>query len=140
MIGYLNRSISPYVKVSPVTLSNRVTLYSNASHTKLIWLANMLEWPHQLEQTMNMKTATSLTFLLAVGFTGCEDDPCAKYVEYMCDCHEDDPNAECSDLQTIYSDANADLMDECAIELDDQQQEDSESGLECQQESGDTGA
>ena len=81
-------------------------------------------------------TRATLTVLILL--SGCTDDPCAEYVSYMCDCHPDE--ASCSDLQTIYSDADADLQEECAIALDDQIDEDDDAGLVCGGDTGDTGA
>ena len=41
-------------------------------------------------------------------FTGCfeEKDYCTEYVDYMCDCHADDPDYDCATQQAIYDDAS----------------------------------
>jgi hypothetical protein len=64
--------------------------------------------------------------------TACsEEDPCADYVNYMCDCHADDEDFDCEELQTTYENADAGVQDECAIALDEQEEADLEAGLEC---------
>lgn len=75
--------------------------------------------------------ATALGLAMLVG---CEPDPCLDYVDYMCDCH---PEVDCDTLANTYANADADLQDACAIELEDQQDADAEAGLECG--TGDTG-
>lgn len=74
--------------------------------------------------------------LASLGLAACEDTggPCEEYVDYMCDCHLD--ASECAELETVYEEPDADLQDECAISLDDQQEEDEETGGGCE----DTGA
>ena len=61
----------------------------------------------------------------------CNDDPCARYVDYMCDCHADDPDFSCADLQASLQDADPDVKDQCALDLADQQDQDEDDGLEC---------
>jgi len=81
-----------------------------------------------------MRTWTILVGLL---LAGCDDsDPCGEYVDYICDCHPDD---DCDSLSNIYDDADAELQDECALALDDQQDSDDNSGHECG-DGSDTGA
>lgn len=68
--------------------------------------------------------ATGLLLLL-----GCEPDPCLDYVDYMCECHA--AEVDCAQLENSYENADADLQDQCAIALEDQQSEDADAGLEC---------
>jgi uncharacterized Ntn-hydrolase superfamily protein len=80
---------------------------------------------------------TTAMMAALVALSGCDDsDPCAEYVDYICDCHPDD---DCESLSNTYTDADAELQDECALALDDQQDNDDESGHECG-ESSDTGS
>lgn len=60
-----------------------------------------------------------------------EEDPCGDYVGYMCDCHADDPEFDCDELRSTYENADADIEDQCAIALDDQEQADADAGLDC---------
>jgi len=77
--------------------------------------------------------------LLAVGFMACEDkDHCDEYVDYICDCHADDPDFNCDEQRSIYEEASLDQQNECAIELDNQEQSDQDNGEGC--ENGDTGS
>lgn len=71
----------------------------------------------------------STLFLVA---TTCEEQPCDDYVDYMCACHEDDPEFDCEELQLVLSDADPELQDQCAVDLDQQQDEDQQEGVECE--------
>lgn len=66
-------------------------------------------------------TPAGLVALAAL--VGCASDPCADYANYMCDCH---PEEDCSEYQTIYGSGNADadLQESCAAEMDEAQEED----------------
>lgn len=75
--------------------------------------------------------ATALGLLMIVG---CEPNPCDDYVDYMCDCH---PEEDCASLENTYANADAELQDACAIELEDQEAEDAANDWVCGQE--DTG-
>lgn len=75
--------------------------------------------------------ATALGLALLVG---CEPSPCDDYVDYMCDCH---PEVDCEALRNTYANPDADLQDACAIDLEDQQDDDAAAGLVCGEE--DTG-
>ena len=69
------------------------------------------------------------TVLVGLLLAGCDDtNPCDEYVTYICDCHPDD---DCESLSNTYEGADAELQDECALALDDQQDSDDESGHEC---------
>jgi hypothetical protein len=74
----------------------------------------------------------ALGLMAALALAGCEEeDPCGDYVDYICDCHADDEAFDCEELRTTYANADADVQDECAIALDDQQDDDAAQGLEC---------
>ena len=60
-----------------------------------------------------------------------EEDPCGDYVDYICDCHADDPDFDCEELRTTYANADAAVQDECAIQLNEQEDADADEGLEC---------
>ena len=64
--------------------------------------------------------------------TACEDDPCGRYVDYMCTCHEGDPGFDCAELTQVYADADPSVSDQCSIDLADQQDADDAAGLVCE--------
>ena len=72
---------------------------------------------------------SSIVFL-----TGCfeEKDYCTEYVDYMCDCHADASNYDCTTQQAIYDDASFEQQTECALSLDEQLVEDDDNGLDCE--------
>lgn len=73
-----------------------------------------------------------LVMLCLLLLTGCEDDdPCDRYVDYMCECHDEDPDFDCEELVNAYVGADGSVQDECALELADQRDVDDEAGLEC---------
>ncbi|MFT5686642.1 MAG: hypothetical protein ACI8RZ_007598 [Myxococcota bacterium] len=75
--------------------------------------------------------------LVGLALAGCDDsDPCDEYVDYICDCHPDD---DCESLLNTYDESDAELQDECALALDEQQDDDDSVGHECG-DSSDTGS
>ena len=72
-----------------------------------------------------------LVLLLVPLSAACLYEPCDDYVEYLCTCHEDDPQYDCEALRTTYLDAEPAIQDQCAIDLADVQDEDDAAGLEC---------
>ena len=64
---------------------------------------------------------------------GCYEDSCEEYIQYMCDCH---PDEDCADLRNQYQNADAATQDDCALELDSQQESDDEDGLTCELDTG----
>lgn len=76
-------------------------------------------------------------FLLVVG-VACEEQPCDEYIDYMCACHDGDDGQSCDDYVRIYTDAEPDVQDQCALDLEDQEDLDLANGHECQT-GGDTG-
>ncbi len=67
--------------------------------------------------------------VLAVGFVACDPaNPCDEYVDYMCDCHSE---VSCEDLTLTYGNPDSSVQSECAILLDEQEQEDAEAGETC---------
>ena len=66
------------------------------------------------------------------------EDSCTEYVDYMCSCHAEDPNYNCSELKNLYQDADMSTQEQCALDLDDQVYEDTQEGYSCDV-NGDTG-
>jgi len=75
------------------------------------------------------KTATLLALPALAFMVACETSPCDDYVDYMCSCHPD--SADCSALQTTYSEADADLQDACLVSLEEQEAVDEAAGETC---------
>ena len=64
--------------------------------------------------------------------SACLDDaagPCDDYVAYMCRCHGN--SVDCDQLTATYENADQDLQDSCAAELDAQQAQDDERDVAC---------
>lgn len=65
--------------------------------------------------------------------TGCltEAGPCTDYCDYICACHAGEPEYDCAECRTVYSDADPELQDECETELTTLQQQDEADGTGC---------
>ena len=61
----------------------------------------------------------------------CEDQPCNRYVDYICQCHADDPDFDCQELTNTLIGADPAVQDQCSIDLADQQAIDDQAGLAC---------
>lgn len=72
------------------------------------------------------------TALCLLALAGCFYEPCDDYVDYICTCHEDDPQYDCETLEATYLDAEPEIQDQCAIDLADVQDQDEDDGLECE--------
>ena len=81
--------------------------------------------------------ATLTTFALACG----DSNSCDDYVDYVCECHADDPAYDCEALQTPYEDADDELQAACSIILADLEEQDEQDGTGCVTDTGgaDTG-
>jgi hypothetical protein len=69
-----------------------------------------------------------------LGLGACDEpaDPCDRYIDYMCACHDGEDGVTCGDLEATYGNADPDVQDQCAILLGDQQGEDDDAGIECE--------
>jgi hypothetical protein len=56
---------------------------------------------------------------------------CDNYVDYLCECHADDPDYDCNELRIIYQDASGEDLSDCSVALDEQQDEDEATGEGC---------
>ena len=75
-------------------------------------------------------------FLLLLAGVACDgaasdNEPCDQYVDYLCQCHADDPDFTCADARSQYADAAPDEQDSCLDALSEQQSEDEAAGV-CQ--------
>jgi len=73
----------------------------------------------------------ALRVLALLLLPGCFYEPCDDYVDYLCSCHEDDPQYDCDALRATYVDAEPAIQDQCAVDLAAVQDEDEDAGLEC---------
>jgi hypothetical protein len=63
---------------------------------------------------------------------GCEEEgPCDRYADYICVCHADDPAFDCNTLRAISLDSTQAASDQCAVDLQEQRDEDEAAGLIC---------
>ena len=87
---------------------------------------------------MPSTTRLSLFSLIFAAAAACDGgaDPCADYVEYICDCSD---QTACDEATNTYADASSKLQDECQTALEDYEDADEESGQSCTNLS-DTGA
>jgi hypothetical protein len=66
-----------------------------------------------------------------LGLLGCEDQPCARYVDYVCACHPDDPELDCDELANAVLGGGPEVQNQCFLELRDLQEADDAAGLAC---------
>lgn len=79
-----------------------------------------------------MRTALIMGLAAILGtLLACEDQPCTRYVDYICQCHADDPSFDCAELQNTLLGAEPEVQDQCYIDLQDQQEIDDADGLAC---------
>jgi hypothetical protein len=65
-------------------------------------------------------------------FGGCEStDPCQDYVDYVCDCHADDPTYDCAELQTTFENPDSEVQNQCQLDLAALRKADEENGVVC---------
>ena len=60
-----------------------------------------------------MRTTVSIALLALLA--ACGGNPCDEYVDYLCECDEEN----CDSLQATYENADADVQDECSAQLDE---------------------
>ena len=78
-----------------------------------------------------------MKYLLPFLLIACEDTiktttVCDDYVDYICDCHSDNPDYNCDELESIYADPTTDQVSECSVSLDEQRALDEEDEFECE--------
>ena len=69
--------------------------------------------------------------MVYAGLLGCEDQPCDRYVNYICDCHANDPGFDCGEISQALAEADPSAQDQCAIDLADLQDMDDANGVDC---------
>ena len=79
-----------------------------------------------------MKRTLAFLTLLACEDTIKSSNTCDEYVDYVCDCHFDNPDYDCEQLTNMYSEPDSDQLSECSVSLDEQRDLDEESSLECE--------
>ena len=77
-----------------------------------------------MPRSLPIALTRSLAVLGVALSVSCDDasqtDACDRYVEYMCDCHNDE--YDCEQLRNTYADPDSATLDECAIALEDQEE------------------
>ena len=69
-----------------------------------------------------------------IGLVGCDvlgGDPCTDWVDYVCQCHADDPAYSCETVRIAHENADVEHYEDCQIALDEAQAQDALSGYEC---------
>ena len=80
-----------------------------------------------------MRRIIMLGLVLATPLVGCEsDEPCQDYIDYICACHDGEQGFDCAQIEDTFGDADADLQDECSINLDEQKDKDKSDGVDCE--------
>jgi|JI10StandDraft_1071094.scaffolds.fasta_scaffold1525849_1 hypothetical protein len=70
----------------------------------------------------------TLTILL-----GCEEETaCDRWADYVCACHDGDPAFDCEALRALAEEPSQDVVDQCAIDLADQEDVDEGAGETCE--------
>ncbi len=64
-------------------------------------------------------------------------DPCTDYVDYVCECHADDPSYDCETIRLAHENHDVEQYEDCQFALEEVQVKDSETGFVCA--TGDTG-
>lgn len=70
-------------------------------------------------------------YISLLGACAAEDQPCDRYVDYICVCHADDPGFDCAEIERTFQGADPDVQNACALELAEQREVDEDAGLEC---------
>ena len=60
-----------------------------------------------------MRATVSIVLLSLLA--ACGGNPCDEYVDYLCECDEEN----CDSFKTTYENADADIQDECSAQLDE---------------------
>jgi hypothetical protein len=70
----------------------------------------------------------AVTAALAVLFACDEENPCDRYADYVCDCHEGEEGFDCDALRELAYDPSQEVSDACTIDLQEQKAEDEANG------------
>jgi hypothetical protein len=73
----------------------------------------------------------AVAVVLGISVACTQDQPCDRYIDYMCACHDGEEGFDCAELAETYAQADAGVQNECALELSDQKDIDEDTGLEC---------
>ena len=76
-----------------------------------------------------------------IGGVACADlseNPCQDYVDYVCECHADNPDLDCETVREVHINAGVDLYEDCRVEHEALIQADEDLGTGCASE-GETG-
>ncbi len=60
-----------------------------------------------------------------------EETACDRYADYVCECHADDTGFDCDAFLDLAATADADTVDQCAIDFADLKDEDGSAGGSC---------
>ena len=64
----------------------------------------------------------------------CDDlseNPCQDYVDYVCECHVDNPDLDCDTIRAVHANAGVELYEDCRVEHEALLQADANLGEGC---------
>ena len=61
-----------------------------------------------------------------------EETACDRYADYVCACHDGEPGFDCDELRDLAEEPTQSVVDQCAIDLADQEAEDEANGVTCE--------
>lgn len=69
---------------------------------------------------------------LVAGTLACdEENPCDRYADYVCTCHDGEDGFDCDALRDLAVEPTQSVSDACTIDLQEQKSEDQTAGLTC---------
>ena len=77
--------------------------------------------------------------LLSLSGIACGDlseNPCQDYVDYVCECHAENPELDCETIRAAHANAGADLHADCRIEHEALLQSEASLGGGCSVDEG----
>ena len=69
--------------------------------------------------------------LLSVACSDLSENPCEDYVDYVCECHADNPDLDCATLRAVHTNAEVEVYEDCRIEHEALLQADANLGGGC---------
>ena len=69
--------------------------------------------------------------LLSGACSDLSENPCEDYVNYVCECHADNPDLDCATLRAVHTNADVEVYEDCRLEHEALMQADSSLGEGC---------
>ena len=78
-----------------------------------------------------------LGLLLAAACEDLSENPCRDYVDYVCQCHADNPELDCDTIRAVHANAGVEQHEDCRVEHEALLQADANLGEGCPAEESD---